>query len=181
MKSKIIVGAVFLLLVIACKHTSSQQAQNLTIQVDSLLLTPERYVGKEVSIEGTVVHVCPVNGLKMKLRGDTGGFVKVVFGSGFERFDKSLNHKRVKVIGHVTVTYTTLAYVDSIVQQKTILCHIDNTPCNDSPWIAERKKENVAEQLSKEQTDKLYQLMDGTNKKRVAVVTMEASEVKELD
>jgi hypothetical protein len=47
----------------------------------------------------------------------------------------------------VKVEYITVAYVDSVALQQTILCHIDNTPCLDSAWIAAKEEQGVAGQL----------------------------------
>lgn len=101
----------FILIVVAafvtgsCKNSSNSKtadAQNLTLTVDSFLVTPEAWAGKEVVIAGTVSHVCKHSGKKLFLFGaDPAKTVKINAGGNYATFDIKYEGTDVEITGTV--------------------------------------------------------------------------------
>lgn len=88
-----------------CKNSSTSTVADtakLTLTVDSFLLSPEQWSGKEVVIAGTVSHVCKHSGKKLFLfSADPEKTVKVNAGGNYATFDLKYEGVDVEITGMV--------------------------------------------------------------------------------
>jgi len=179
MKIQIMIILATFMLLASCKNAAKQN-QIVIVSLDTLVEKVGDYVDKQVTIEGKIVHICGVDGKKMKLRNENGVIVKIEAGDTFEKFDKAFNGKELKITGVVKESRTGKEYISEIEKKRTILCHIDNTPCKDKEWIVKRQEEGTAENISKNYTDKLRDKMNETNRNYVSVVSIIAEKIEEI-
>jgi hypothetical protein len=129
-------------------------------------------------VEGIVVHVCGVDGRKMKLMTASGAIIKIVPRDSSGSFDTSFYKKMVKVQGIARESRIEKSYVDTMEKEKALLCHIDNTPCRDSTWVSGQRQSGAADSLSKRDIERLRSKMEQTGKSYVSVVTIVAERVE---
>jgi hypothetical protein len=89
-----------------CKNRDSQNSDSTIVSnllnVDSFLVAPEKWAGKEIVIIGTVSHVCRHSGKKLFLfSGDPEKTVKVNTGGDFPTFDIKYEGLDVELSGTV--------------------------------------------------------------------------------
>jgi hypothetical protein len=156
-------------------ETSSDQV--LRVDSDTLVAHIDQYLGTEVEVEGLIVHVCSVDGKKMKMKGDKGAIVKVVPVEPLTQFDASLLKQRVIVRGTADENRIPAATVDRLEQEGTLLCHIDHTPCKDTEWVKRQVESGAAEGLVKKDIEKLRKQMQDADTSYVSVVTVRAISV----
>jgi len=83
-----------------CNNAKKEISNKIT--VDSFLVSPEKWAGKEVVISGTVSHVCRHSGKKLFLFGaNAEKTVKVNAGGDFSTFDIKYEGTDVEVTGTV--------------------------------------------------------------------------------
>lgn len=84
-----------------CKNNvKDEKSLSTTISVDSLLSTPENWLNKEVTISGTVSHVCKHSGKKLFLFGQNPDkTIKINAGGNAASFDISYEGSDVEVKG----------------------------------------------------------------------------------
>lgn len=175
MKTKIITLALIIPLIISCKSQSSNQGFT-KVNSDSLIANIDNYLNSKVEIEGTIVHICGVDGKKMKLKTNGGEIIKIIPQDSFETFSKDLYKKRIKIQGIVKVSKLENTSIDRIEQEKTLLCHIDYTPCKDEEWVDRQIKANIADSLSYKTIKKLRATMDKTGKDYISIITIHESD-----
>lgn len=159
----------------------AQENQSIpAVTTDSLAHNLSLFEGKKISIEGKIIHVCPVEGRKMKLSGDGRQIVKIVLPDTMERFEDSWNGKRVKVTGTVREERISRARIDSIEAAGTLLCHIDHTPCIDSVWAGNMHRYGKAEEATRQSVAYLRRIVEKTGKDYVSVIVMVADKVEEI-
>ena len=141
------------------------------VTADNLITDIDKYANRKVRTEGYIAHVCPVNGRKMKLMSDNGEVI-VIISQGSESFDHSLNKKRISVYGLVKEKRIENPYIDEKEAEKTILCHVDRTPCKDTKWINKMIEAGEADYLVKKEIDELRGKMKKQGKGYVSVVTI---------
>jgi len=106
--------AALTIILLSCNSSTnkkSQKTQEATanpeqkiVLVDSLLVTPENYLEKTISIKGLVVHTCKQTGKKMFLVGtDKNSPIKVVAGNSISLFEQSLEGETVIATGKITL------------------------------------------------------------------------------
>lgn len=84
------------------KATSSDSLTTAVITVDSFLVSPEKWINKEVNIKGTVSHVCRHSGKKLFLFSKSpDNTVKINAGGQFSVFEITLEGSDVEVKGKV--------------------------------------------------------------------------------
>lgn len=177
MKSLIFIA--FCLLFLACKNKATDN-NITTIAADSLKKNVESFAGRYIATEGTVIHVCPVNGLKIKLRADDGSIIKVTTGNTFPQFDQDWNGKKVRITGTVREERIPRSVIDSVAANEVLLCHIDHTPCIDSAWVKNKKKQGVASSISEKETGLLKAEMEKTGKEYISVTVLVADKIEEI-
>ena len=147
------------------------------LNADSLIVNIEDYNHTLVEVEGLVVHICGVDGKKMKIKTESGASIKVVYADSLLKFDTALYNKRVRVYGKVVETRLTKPFVDKMEQAKAIPCSIDSAPCIDSLWIKGKKEAGKADSISRVTIDKLRKRMEQSKKPYTSVVTIRAEKV----
>jgi hypothetical protein len=173
MNSRILMVILLTTLLICCTRIKNDQ-EIARIAADSLIVNIDNYCETKVEIEGVIIHVCGVNGKKMKLRTESGAIIKIVPRDSLGRFEKSFHKKRVKIQGLVKESRIERAQIDKFEKDKTLLCHIDNAPCKDSAWVNRQKSAGIADSLSGQDILKLKQKMEQTQKSYVSVITIVA-------
>jgi hypothetical protein len=140
-------------------------------------LEPE--VGKETTLEGEIIHICPIEGKKMKLQLSDGEII-CVLPTNDEPFDKiQWDHKKVRVSGLLKETQLPRATIAANYQAKKLLCHIDHTPCTDVGWIENRWKDGSAERLLDRDNEDLQKRMYDTKQNYVQVFSITANRIIE--
>ena len=142
------------------------------VPADSLAANIDRYRDTGVEVEGLVVHVCGVDGRKMKLMTENRAIIKIVPRDSSESFDSSFYKKMVGVRGIAKESRIERSYVDTMEREKALLCHIDHAPCRDSLWVSGKRESGVADSLSKRDVERLKSTMERTGKSYVPVVTI---------
>jgi hypothetical protein len=168
-------------LVVAAAHASPTGTATDTalarVSADSLIADIDAYRDKKVEVEGLIIHVCGVDGRKMKLQTDHGAILKIVPADSLAAFDESFYRKRVRVRGIAEESRVDSAYIGRMEKDKTLLCHIDHTPCKDSTWVNRQSASGAADSLSKRDIEKLKKSMEQTGKSYIPVITIYAEEV----
>jgi hypothetical protein len=148
------------------------------VPADSLVAHIDRYRDARVEVEGLVVHICGVDGRKMKLVTAGGAIIKIVPRDSSGSFDRSFYKKMVRVRGIAKESRVERSYVDRMESEKALLCHIDATPCRDSTWVSGKRESGAADSLSKRDIGRLRSAMARTGKSYVSVVTVVAERVE---
>jgi hypothetical protein len=148
------------------------------VPADSLVAHIDRYRDAGVEVEGLVVHICGVDGRKMKLMTAGGAIVKIVPRDSSGGFDESFYKKTVRVRGIAKESRIERSYVDKLESEKALLCHIDHTPCRDSTWVSGQRQSGAADSLSKRDIGRLRSTMARAGKSYVSVVTVVAERVE---
>ncbi len=167
------------ILFLSCRSQSNTDMPPL-ITADSLATHITQFSGKKVTVEGKIIHVCPVDGKKMKLSGRNRQIVKIILSDSSARFEHSLTGKTLQISGTVSETRISRAYIDSIEDAGLLLCHIDHNPCNDSVWIANMHKQGKAEQNLQRTVTNLRQIMTTQGRDYVSVIVLVADKIKEI-
>jgi hypothetical protein len=102
----VIFFSVFSLLIISCGsksgNTQKEAQEQIKLSVADFDSLAQQYVGKEVVLSGTVVHVCRESGKRMFLMdGDSSKRVKVTVGGNISSFDIALEGSDIVVKGIV--------------------------------------------------------------------------------
>ncbi|PKP05390.1 MAG: hypothetical protein CVU11_00355 [Bacteroidetes bacterium HGW-Bacteroidetes-6] len=156
-------------------------SQNIELPADSLVANIEHYDGQHIETEGLVVHICGVDGKKLKLSTDGGEIIKVVPFDSLGSFDKSLYGKRIKIQGVVKEYRVVKSKIDSLKREKSLLCHIDNTPCIDSVWVDNMTKSGKADAYSEQSAAKLDKKMEKTGNDYISIITIFAEKIEILE
>ncbi|MDR3141286.1 MAG: hypothetical protein LBU37_06140 [Tannerellaceae bacterium] len=141
-------------------------------------LEPE--AGKETTLEGEIIHVCPIEGKKMKLRLSDGEIICVLPAID-EPFAKTQwDQKKVKITGLLQEAQLPRTTIVANYQDKKILCHIDHSPCTDIRWIENRWKDGSAERLLERDNENLQQRMYKTKLNYVQIFSITANQIVEV-
>ena len=152
--------------------------KNTKIDADNLIQDIETYIGKNVEIEGDIIHICPVNRKKLKLKTAKGNIIKIVpDGVNFEKFDQSLNKQHIHVTGQVSEARVERERILEYAKNGILLCHIDYTHCIDSTWIDQMVASGEASKYIEDMTKKLTDKMQETKKNYISVVKISATNI----
>ncbi len=150
--------------------------------VDALIAGIDAYAGSRVSVEGVVVHVCPIDGKKMKLKGDGGGALHVENSRPEERYDPALKDKRVVVTGLVSEKRIDEAYIDGLEKafekETGSVCHVDKTRCKGKLDLADEEKREKARKAFAEKMAAMRKQVRESAKGYVSVVTVQSDSVE---
>ena len=94
------------------------------IEADSLIANVDRFLGKKVEIQGTIVHICGVSRKKMKLKSDGAQVLKIIPSGSLHSFDTSLYKKRVSIVGQVQKSQITLSDLEIKEKNKIGRAHV---------------------------------------------------------
>ncbi len=171
MKFEKLVFPFLVLSFVFCNMLSAEQ-RITRINADSLITNIEKYRDTEVEIEGIIIHVCGVNWDKLKLETENGAIIKIVSRDTLHHFDKSLYKKKIKVKGIVKEERLDNYYVNKMEEEKTLLCHIDHSPCKDSAWVDRQITNGTADDISIQDIKELRTEMEQTQKRYISVITI---------
>lgn len=137
----------------------------------------EAKTGKTITLEGEILHVCPVEGLKMKLKLADGEIIRVVYPDNLP-IEPEWNHKEVRITGKLESMKLSRKQIDSNYQDKKLLCHIDHSPCIDKKWIDNRWKDGSAQRLLDKDNNALQLRMRNNKSNAIQVFTIVAEKVE---
>ena len=120
MFKKLFFIAILAIVFASCNNTSNTgqgdakaTEEPTVITVEEFLETPDGFVGKEIRIEGTVVHICQHGGKKMFIVGDDSDErVKITAGDELAAFKPELEGSDVVVTGVVEEKKIDEAYLN---------------------------------------------------------------------
>ncbi len=140
----------------------------------------ESEIGNIISLEGEIIHVCPVEGLKMKLRLSDGEIICVSHSKNIPFSKQQWEKKKVRINGKLTDTKLPAKLITSNYNEKKLLCHIDYSPCIDTKWIENRWQDGSAERILDRENENLQKKMHNTKRNFVQVFTITADNINEL-
>lgn len=147
----------------------------IVVDSDSLVAGIEMYAGRRIETCGTIIHVCGVDGKKMKLRTAGDLKIKIVPGEDMSAFDAdTYKDKYVKVRGLVRETRIDEKYIEGMEKERALLCHVDYTPCLSKGWRAEAEAAGTADSISAAGTARLREKVKKTGKGYFSLVTIVA-------
>lgn len=88
MKTRIAIVTLLMALLTCCNNVKPTQ-QFAKVTADSLIANIDKYENTKVEIEGVIIHICGVDGKKMKLRTENGSIIKIVPYDSLQNFDVS--------------------------------------------------------------------------------------------
>lgn len=176
-------AAVFAAILASCTHAKlpKQEEEVVQLPADSLVRHIGNYNRRLVKVEGTVIHICGVDGLKLKLRTDGGAIVKVIPSDLSSPFDRSLLSRRVRVEGFASELRTDKGYLDSLELGQVLLCHIDQTPCTDTAWVNDKVRRGVAAAMVKRDSDRLRDEMAATSNSYLTRACITAQRIEAVE
>jgi len=156
--------------------------KSVKVDADNIVSDIEAYIGKNVEIEGDVIHICPVNAKKLKLKTAQGNIIKIVPDrTVFQKFDKSLNQKHIHITGQVSEDRIDRDRILQYAKNQTLLCHIDYKRCIDGAWADQMVKSGKAAKFVEDMTKKLTDEMEKTKKNYISVVIITATDIRAND
>ncbi|MDR1202160.1 MAG: hypothetical protein LBL58_11125 [Tannerellaceae bacterium] len=149
-------------------------------QTDKYVHYLEPEIGKETTLEGEIIHVCPIEGMKMKLQLSDSEIICVLPATD-EPFAKTQwDHKKVKVTGLLQETKLPRTTIVANYQDKKLLCHIDHSPCTDIEWVENRWKDGSAKRLLDRDNESLQERMYKTKQNYVQIFSITANQIVEV-
>ena len=162
----------------ACYAQSKESV--LKVSLDSLVAGIEHYVEKSVVVEGIVIHVCGVDGKKIKLKGDSGAVIKIVPDEILGVFDGSLKDKKIRVWGIAGEKRIDSAYIDSLQALRKPVCHVDHQTCKSESWREKLEKEGVLDQKMLEAASAMREKVAKSDKGYYSRISILASKIEEI-
>jgi hypothetical protein len=176
MKKTFIIIVLLTGILMSCDSLKTKQRIE-KVNADFALNNIENYSNCKIEIEGNIVHVCGVDGKKMKLRTANGEIIKIVPLDSTLRFDRDYYKKSICVQGIITESKLEMQTIDSLEKEKTLLCHIDRNPCKDKKWVENQIKKGISDSLSKRDIETLKEKMLQTGKNYVSIFTIIAENI----
>ena len=140
----------------------------------------ESEIGKITTLKGEIIHVCPIEGQKMKLQLPDGEVICILPSNGEPFLKKQWDKKKVKISGMLKEKRFMRNTILTNYQDKKLLCHIDYTPCIDTKWIENRQKDGSAERLLERDNELLLGKMQTTKLNYIQVFSLTADEIVEV-
>ncbi len=119
MTKKLFFLAALAMIFAACNSTSTDQKEAnseeiAVITCEDFSTSPDDYVGQDISIEGTAVHICKHGGQRMFIVGeDPDERIKITCGEEMEAFEVEMEGSDVVIIGVVDELKIDEAYLSS--------------------------------------------------------------------
>lgn len=171
---------IFLCIVLFFSCQPKQVSETPVIAADTLAMQIDKYAGQEVTVEGKIVHVCPVDGSKMKLTSNR-QIIKIIPSAPNGKFERHWNGKRIRVCGKVHEVRLSRAHLDSLYRAGSLLCHIDFSPCSDTAWVAAKHRQGKAAEIVAHYHSFFKYEMQRTGKDYISVVVLEAIKTEEVE
>jgi len=150
-----------------------------SVPLDSLASAPELWAGRLVVVDGKAAHICPVEGMKLKLKSESGNVANVVPGDG-RRFDAALSGKAVRVTGTVEIRKVFESDLKALEADTWIPCHVDYQRCKDKAYVENLEKAGKRASASRDEIEKVRKKMRDSGKDFVVVLTIVARTVELL-
>jgi hypothetical protein len=164
------------------RNGNDEGDQAIFVDADTLVAGIDDCVGKRIETCGNIVHVCGVSGMKMKMMTAGGAKIKIVPADGVTPFDKdTYNGKKVRVRGVVREFRLDNKYIEGIERERSLLCHVDHTPCLSKSWIEKVRAAGTADSLSEVSTNRLREKVAASGKGYISLVTIEAEQCKVIE
>ncbi len=165
-----------------CGSGGADNGAAIVVDADSLVAGVEKYAGMRVETCGTIIHVCGVDGKKMKLKTAGDARIRIVPGGAMAGFDKdAFGMKKIMVRGVVMETRIDENHIAKMEEDRSVLCHVDYTPCIDEAWIAELRAAGKADSVSIRATGRLRDKLKMSGKGYYSVVTIVADSCEVTD
>lgn len=177
---KILVFILCCVFLVSCKNQNVSDSIPL-VKADRLFAAPDSFIGKKIQLEGKIVHVCPVNGLKMKLLCNNKMTVKIVSSDSAGTFPHTWNGKQIRVEGIIHETKVSRQELDSMAAARMLLCHIDESPCLDSIYVIRMEQKGLRDSSVRRTRARLEQIMVKNNTDYISVITLVANKVEEIE
>jgi hypothetical protein len=171
MKIRIITILLLIAIFSNCNSPTKKQ-EPIALSPDSLVSNIDGFINAKVIVEGEIVHICGITGTKMKLRSYNGTIIKISPKDSLIKYDTTYYRKKIRVTGTVKEDRITAEYIDKVENDKTLLCHIDKTPCMDNNWTRKQIEKGISDSLCKRDVDKLRTSMMQTGKSYISIVTI---------
>ena len=181
---------VYLFLVILCV-ACNKHLYGAVLQTENEVSS---YIGQRVSVNGRIVHVCPVAGKLLKFQLSDNAYLQVLppIGTNFIVNKDSLNNRSV-IYAHDTLFFTkeewmqkeivlqgtisekrlSKQYIDSIYQVQILPCHINYEECIDEPWKKNMKLNKRDKAYVEKQHQILTEKMEQTGKNYISIYTLQ--------
>ncbi len=119
--------AIAALILTSCGNKSGKEVsgtvQTLDIQFATLVGNPGNYIGKDIKVEGKVVHVCPCTGKKMFIVGENPDIMLCVSaGENNPKFPMELQGTKISVEGRLARVVNTEKPVEVTLRMKAATC-----------------------------------------------------------
>ena len=115
----------------SCGNTGKKDGSATSVKVEfaSLVQSPENYVGKNIIVEGKVIHVCMETGKKLFIVGENPDIsLYIAAGENISKFPMELMGKNVVVEGVITkVGGTEPAIAEANGEMKGMACCADSS------------------------------------------------------
>lgn len=174
-----------ILFVLLCSLTLAGKSQinckAKIINADTLIKNISVYNNKHIFTEGNIAHVCGVDGKKMKLKAASGEIIKLVPNDSLNSFGKEFNGKLVRIYGTIKESRIEMPYALKHKDNKSILCHVDNTPCLDSAWVNKHKKTGYADTISSKSTAKLIKKIKDSDNGYYSTATIYVEDISIIE
>ncbi len=172
--------ALLVTIIILCSNIGIDN-EIIKVDADSIVTNIDKYKGGKVETEGIIIHICGVDGRKMKLKTQSGAIIKIVSKDSLSSFNKEFFKKRIKVQGIVKEYRIEKEYIEQMENNKTLLCHIDNTPCKDSIWVNNLIKSGKSDSISQKDIDRLNLKLLQSGKSYISVICIIADKVEIIE
>ncbi len=173
MKKPVILSSISLIIVLLFNsNRHSQTTDYLKVDADSLVENIAIFDKHLIETQGKIIHICGVDGKKMKLLTNNNSIIKIEPSNKLVRFDDSLYDKTILVRGMVSESRLSAAVIENHKIEKVLLCHIDHSPCKDSIWVDNKIKSGVSDSISAKAIRKLKNKMTETQKDYISVITI---------
>lgn len=182
MKKTIIFISISLIIVLLLNSSRLvQKTDYLKVDADSLIENIAFFNKRLVETQGKIIHVCGVDGKKMKILTLNKKIIRIEPSDPLVRFNDSLYGKMILVRGMVFESRIHGSVIKNYKIEKRLLCHIDYSPCKDSIWVNKKIKSGASDSISAKDIRRLENKMTETQKDYISVITIVADTYEVID
>jgi len=175
MKPKFIPSLVFISFLFGCTSPNTHNGIK-EVNADELVENIDAYIDSRLVTEGTIVHICSVDGKRMKLKTDRGVIIKIVPFDPTQSFDTLFYKKRVAIQGVVKESRISDTMIAEQEKSSVVYCSYDSDSCTNSSQVG--PKANVSDiSRSENELANPKQTLERAGKDYVSVVFIVAERV----
>lgn len=131
-----------------------------------------------LTLEGEIIHVCPIRGQKIKLKLEDGEIIRVNSTDGTPFDAAQWNRKQVRITGKLSSLKLSRKEIAQNDEEKKLLCHIDHTPCIDTQWINNRWQDGSGSDILQRDNEAIQAKMRQTENSYIQVFTITAEKIE---